>query len=265
MKKSYLFFACLFTLLLSACNNESTPQKFQPSTTGKPPASSYTGYVGSGEGSESDKNSRNISLPASDKEPSGESIMPNDITTNPSGETNTDINALPSSEYSTNSLEYVENQNSTSAIKQKPIATYSTKVYTKTKARQNNLKIVCQKLNGTILQPNEEFSYNTTCGPYNKENGFGKATIFVGDKEVQDYGGGVCQLSSTLYNAVKKLNVDITERHNHSKKVYYVPDGQDATVSYGSLDFKFKNLNSYPLRIEANSNSQTVNVSIYKA
>ena len=145
------------------------------------------------------------------------------------------------------------------------LATYSSKVYTKTEDRQKNLRIVCDKLSGTILKPNQEFSYNETCGPYNKENGFGKATIFLGDgTEKQDYGGGVCQLSSTLYNAVKNLNVEILERHNHSKKVYYVPDGQDATVSYGNLDFRFKNLNDYSILLEATSDAESVDVSVYK-
>lgn len=145
------------------------------------------------------------------------------------------------------------------------VGTYSSKVYTKTEDRQKNLRIVCEKINGTVIKPNQEFSYNTTCGPYNKENGFGKATVLLGDgTEKQDYGGGVCQLSSTLYNAIKNLNVEITERHNHSKKVYYVPDGQDATVSYGNLDFKFKNTGSYSLLIEASSSAEAVNVNVYK-
>lgn len=74
----------------------------------------------------------------------------------------------------------------------------------------------------------------------------------------------MCQLSSTLYNAVKDLNVEILERHNHSKKVYYVPDGQDATVSYGHLDFRFKNLNNYSLLIKATSSAQSVDVYVYK-
>lgn len=70
------------------------------------------------------------------------------------------------------------------------ISSYSSKVYTKTEDRQKNLKIVCDKLSGIILKPNEEFSYNTTCGPFNKENGFGKATVFLGDgTEKEDYGG----------------------------------------------------------------------------
>lgn len=144
------------------------------------------------------------------------------------------------------------------------IASFSTKVYTKTSDRVKNLHIVCDRLSGTILEPGEEFSYNDTCGPYNKEQGFGKATVFVNGEEVQEYGGGVCQLSSTLYNAIKDLNIEILERHNHSKDVYYVPRNEDATVSYGSLDFRFKNNENYPIEIEAYSNENEVTVSIYK-
>lgn len=144
------------------------------------------------------------------------------------------------------------------------ISSFSTKVYTKTADRLKNLNIVCNRLSGTILEPGEEFSYNDTCGPYNKEQGFGKASVIINGEEVQEYGGGVCQLSSTLYNALKGLNIDFLERHNHSKDVYYVPRNEDATVSYGSLDFRFKNNESYPIEIEAYSNENEVTVSIYK-
>lgn len=145
------------------------------------------------------------------------------------------------------------------------LASFSTKVYTKTAERIGNLNIVCSKVDGHIVHPGEEFSYNTIAGPYNKENGFGKATVFVAGEEVQEYGGGVCQLSSTLYNAIKNLDVEITERHEHSKEVYYVPKGQDATVSYDSgLDFKFKNTGNYPIMIKASSNKNNVTVSIYQ-
>lgn len=145
------------------------------------------------------------------------------------------------------------------------LSSFSTKVYTKTDARMTNLNIVCEKLTGVIIAPGEVFSYNETCGPYNKENGFQKATVFINDEEVQDYGGGVCQISSTLYNAVKNCGVEIIERNNHSKDVYYVPRNQDATVSYGLLDFKFKNLNDYSLRINASANKEKVTVEIHKA
>lgn len=177
---------------------------------------------------------------------------------------------MPQNETENQSLSFESSEeadlSNTSNSSRELLASYSSKVYTKTEDRQKNLRIVCEKLSGTTLAPNQEFSYNTTCGPYNKENGFGKATVFLGDgTEKEDYGGGVCQLSSTLYNAVKDLNVEITERHNHSKKVYYVPDGEDATVSYGNLDFKFKNLNDFSLYFEATSNAEHVNVYVYKA
>ena len=154
--------------------------------------------------------------------------------------------------------------NANSEVNKNLISSFSTKVYTKTADRINNLNIVCDRLSGTILEPGEEFSYNDICGPYNKEQGFGKATVFVGGEEVQEYGGGVCQLSSTLYNALKGLNIEFLERHNHSKDVYYVQRNEDATVSYGSLDFRFKNNESYPIEIEAHSNENEVTVSIFK-
>lgn len=157
----------------------------------------------------------------------------------------------------------IEN-NSDSSLYDNRLSSFSTKVYTKTSDRVKNLRIVCDRLSGTVLEPGEEFSYNDTCGPYNKENGFGKATVFVNGEEVQEYGGGVCQLSSTLYNAVKDIGVEILERHNHSKEVYYVPVNEDATVSYGHLDFRFKNTNSYPIEIHAFSDRNEVTVSIYK-
>lgn len=146
-----------------------------------------------------------------------------------------------------------------------PISSYSTKVYTKTDDRMKNLNIVCEKISGVIIQPGEEFSYNNIAGPYDKAHGFGKATVLLGNgEEIQDYGGGVCQVSSTLYNAVKNCNVEILERHNHSKDIYYVPRNQDATVSYGNLDFRFKNKSDYPIKIEASANKQKVTVEIYK-
>lgn len=144
------------------------------------------------------------------------------------------------------------------------LSTYTTKVYTKTNARVKNLQIACSKVNNYIIGPNEEFSYNNVAGPYDAAHGFGKATIFVGKKDVQEYGGGVCQVSSTLYNAVKNCGIEILERHNHSKDVYYVPRNEDATISYGNLDFRFKNINNYSLKIVAESNRDSCTVSIYK-
>jgi vancomycin resistance protein YoaR len=94
----------------------------------------------------------------------------------------------------------------------------------------------------------------------------GKATILLHDgSEIQGYGGGVCQVSSTLYNAVRNTGVEILERHSHSKHVYYVPRHEDAAVSYGYLDFRFKNTNNYSIKIEATADKNYVTISIYRA
>ncbi len=185
---------------------------------------------------------------------------------------NNDINRISYEEKSpnlvANKTNYIDEKLITPSIESNTptlLSSFSTKVYTKTNSRMNNLNIVCDKISGIIIQPNEEFSYNDVAGPFDKEHGFGKATILMGDgTEVQGYGGGVCQVSSTLYNAVKNCNVEILERHNHSKDVYYVPRNEDATVSYGSLDFKFKNLNNFLIQIKAFASKEKVTVEVYK-
>lgn len=148
------------------------------------------------------------------------------------------------------------------------LASYSTPLKGSTKSRINNIEIVCKRLNGFILKPGETFSYNNTVGPYGPSDGFKEATILLSDgSHTKGYGGGVCQLSSTLYNVVKNIeNIEITERHHHSAPVSYVPKNQDATISLQSnLDFKFVNNNSYGIRFEATCLNGNVNVSAYKA
>ena len=133
--------------------------------------------------------------------------------------------------------------------KEKPIepvetelSSFSTKIYTPDdEARQTNIGITCSKLNGTIVEPGQTFSFCETVGKATPEEGYQKADIF--DKNgntIKGYGGGNCQISSTLYNAVLSLpSLTVIERHEHSKEVYYVPLGKDAAVAYGSIDFKF--------------------------
>ena len=98
-----------------------------------------------------------------------------------------------------------------------------------------------------LLNLGETFSFCDTVGKATPEDGYQKADIFDKDGNVtKGYGGGNCQISSTLYNAVLKIpSLTVIERHEHSSDVYYVPEGQDAAVSYGSVDFKFRNDNSY--------------------
>lgn len=116
--------------------------------------------------------------------------------------------------------------------------------------RKNNVRLAGEKCN-VILLPGEEFSYNKTVGKRTKENGFGEAGAYLNGETVQEVGGGVCQTSSTLYNAVVLSNLEVTERTNHTYISNYVPIGRDATVSWGGPDFKFKNNRDYPIKIEA--------------
>lgn len=116
--------------------------------------------------------------------------------------------------------------------------------------RKNNVRLSGEKCNNVILLPGEEFSYNGSVGQRTKANGFGEAAAYSNGETVQEVGGGVCQTSSTLYNAVMLANLEVTDRSNHTYISSYVPIGRDATVSWGGPDFKFKNNSDYPIKIE---------------
>lgn len=128
--------------------------------------------------------------------------------------------------------------------------------------RAHNVALAAKTINGTILLPGETFSYNGKLGNTNAAKGYKQATAYVGGKVVPSYGGGICQVSSTLYNAVLYANLEIVERYNHSYAVSYVPAGRDATVAYGGKDFKFKNTRSYPIKIVASAKNGVVSISI---
>lgn len=147
------------------------------------------------------------------------------------------------------------------------LATYSTSLQGSSEERVNNIEIVCSRLNDYILEPNATFSYNSTTGPFGPEDGFEEAPILLSDGSTSEgYGGGVCQLSSTLYNVVKNIeNIAITERHHHSKPVSYVPENEDATVSIQSnLDFQFINHNDYPIQFKTQCADNQVTVWAYQ-
>lgn len=129
------------------------------------------------------------------------------------------------------------------------ISSYSTKFNKHSIGRKNNITLAAKAINGIIVKPDEIFSFNDSVGPTSKNNGFSLAKIFIKGRESKGYGGGVCQVSSTLYNAVDNAGMEIIERHPHTKKVHYVDENRDAATSYGSVDFKFKNTYSYPVKI----------------
>lgn len=129
--------------------------------------------------------------------------------------------------------------------------------------RTTNLVLACGKLDGKVIMPGEVFSYNKTLGPRTVAAGYKNAKIYAGGEVVDGLGGGICQISSTLYNAVLMANMEIVERRNHQFVATYVPIGRDATVVYGSQDFKFKNTRKYPIRIKASVQSGVASIAIY--
>lgn len=142
------------------------------------------------------------------------------------------------------------------------LATFSSNYASSSANRAYNVELAASKINGLILPDGAEFSYNNIVGNANAANGFKMATIFSDGKQTEGVGGGVCQVSSTLYCAVLRSDLEVTERHNHSLPIGYVPGGQDATVSYGVLDFRFKNNTGAPIKIEAVCSSRNLTVSI---
>ena len=136
------------------------------------------------------------------------------------------------------------------------ISSTTTYFATSDKNRSNNLKLGLSILNGTIVMPGETFSFNNTMGDCGlSSRGFKAAATFKGGKVVPEVGGGICQVTSTLYNSVLKANLKIVKRSNHSLPVGYVKPSLDATVYYPYVDFKFKNTRNYPIKIVTSYNS----------
>ena len=125
------------------------------------------------------------------------------------------------------------------------------------------MRLAANKINGTVLLPNEEFSYNKTVGERTIAAGYKEAHIFSGGKVVDGLGGGICQISSTLYDAVLYANLEIKERRNHNLPAQYIKNGLDATVVYGSIDFKFVNSRKYPVKIMAEVKNGVAKIDIY--
>lgn len=129
------------------------------------------------------------------------------------------------------------------------LGSYSTTFSTSNVNRSTNIRLATAKINGIVIMPGETFSYNQTVGKRTAAAGFKSAAVYSGGEVTTGIGGGICQVSSTLYNAVLLANLEITERYNHGFNTGYVPAGRDATVSWGGPDFKFKNTRNYPVKL----------------
>lgn len=143
------------------------------------------------------------------------------------------------------------------------LSTYSTKYSTSAVDRTTNLKLAASKINGTVLMPGETFSYNKVVGERTIAAGYKEAPIYVSGKVVDGVGGGICQITTTLYNAVVYANLEVVERTNHQFVPSYAPASRDATVVYGAIDFKFKNNRDYPIKLVCSVSNGIANFQIF--
>lgn len=143
------------------------------------------------------------------------------------------------------------------------LARFTTRFNPAKRERTSNLKLAAKSINGVIIRPGGEFSYNDTVGPRVIARGFKEAIVFIRGKMEPGIGGGICQVSSTLYNAVLLSKLEVLERHTHSRTVPYVVAGRDATVAYGLQDFRFKNPFQTSIGILTHFGKSSLTVDIY--
>ena len=149
--------------------------------------------------------------------------------------------------------------------KETEIANFSTKIYNKEEERQNNITITCKAITTKEIAPGEIFSFCDTVGKSTSEKGYQEADIYVDGKKKQGLGGGNCQVSTTLYNAVLQVpELEVIERHKHSGHVPYVTKDKDAAVSYGTYDFKFKNNSQDVIKIIMENSVDNITAKLIK-
>lgn len=190
--------------------------------------------------------------------------------TNTNTNTNTDTSATSNVEQNNenekNTIEITQNATGAPQKKEEEISSFSTKIYNKESSRQNNVSITCSSLNDTIVPNGSTFSFCNTVGQATTARGYQKADIFDKDgNKKKGLGGGNCQVSTTLYNAILKVpSLTVTERHQHSNKVPYIQNGKDAAVAYGSYDLKFVNNTGFDIKIKANNSNDAIAITLFK-
>ncbi len=142
------------------------------------------------------------------------------------------------------------------------IASFTTEYNISNSSRAHNIELSSKKINNYLLLPGEEFSLDLALGPRTSDKGFMQAPIIMNSEIVPGTGGGICQVASTLYNAVLLSRLQVTNRVNHSIALSYVPPGQDATISQGYIDFKFKNNRDYTICIVSEIQEGNITIKI---
>ena len=135
-------------------------------------------------------------------------------------------------------------------VQEAVLAEASTTLFDRSENRVSNIKLACNSINGKILNPKEEFSFNNMTGDRSRENGYKEAPVISDGEPSVGTGGGVCQLSTVIYMAVLDAKLNVTEHHLHSKPLEYAPERNDATVVFGKLDLRFINNTERKIRID---------------
>jgi len=143
------------------------------------------------------------------------------------------------------------------------LSSFSSNFTTSSYGRSTNITLATNSINGTLIMPGQSFSFNGKVGKRTAAKGYQPAPVDIGTKVGSDYGGGICQVSTSLYNAIIRSNIKSTERNHHSIPSTYIPLGMDATVDWGNLDYKFKNTLGYPVYIESNVSNKILTFNIY--
>jgi vancomycin resistance protein YoaR len=150
-------------------------------------------------------------------------------------------------------------------IRSEKIGEYVTSFSINKKNRYNNIYLAAEAINNFVLYPGETFSFNKVVGERTAGKGYLPAPVIIKGKFSEDTGGGICQVSSTLYNAVDNAGLEVIHRYPHSSPVSYVPPGRDATVSWNGPDLVFKNKYNQPILIQANTLGNRLIIKLYSS
>ena len=143
------------------------------------------------------------------------------------------------------------------------LSTFTTNFGSSDYSRSTNIQIATSSINNKIVMPGQSFSFNDTVGQRTAARGYKMAPVIVGTKVNSDFGGGICQVSTTLYNAIMRANIPSTERTHHTLPSHYIGPALDATVDWGNLDYKFTNTLSYPVYIQAYIENKNIYFAVY--
>lgn len=140
---------------------------------------------------------------------------------------------------------------------------YTTDLKSRTRNQRHNAMLAAKFLNGTLIKPGEEFSFNRRVGSWSRDVGYRKAPVSYNGQLVPSWGGGVCQTSTTLYNAALLAGLEVVERHPHRFATGYCPPGRDAAVAFSGIDLRIRNAYPFPIRVEAIESHGTLQVSLF--